>query len=365
MQRQIVFWLVTLLAFIALVFLLRDMLLPFVAGLVLAYLLDPVARMLERLGIGRMGATLVILLGVLIAFVIVVLLLVPILGSQTAAFVAKLPDTIKRLQVLLAEQGGPLLERFGGQSVLADIQKSLGEILSSGAVWVGGILAKLWSSGQAIVGVISLLIVTPVVAFYLLLDWEAMIAKVDSWLPRAHAETVRAIMHDIDHAIAGFVRGQALVCLILGSIYALGLTLVGLNFGFLIGFSAGLLSFIPFVGSISGLVISIIVAIVQFWPDWTMILAVLAVFGVGQFLEGNVLSPKLVGESVGLHPVWLMFALFAFGSLFGFVGLLLAVPLAAAIGVLVRFALRQYLSSPLYGEPEGPAVPAEQTSSLR
>jgi predicted PurR-regulated permease PerM len=171
---------------------------------------------------------------------------------------------------------------------------------------------------------------------------------VDTWLPVPQRETVRAIARDIDKAIAGFVRGQATVCLILGTFYAVGLTMIGLNFGALIGMTAGFLSFIPYVGSLTGLILSVGVAIVQFWPDWHWILATLAIFVLGQFVEGNILSPKLVGASVGLHPVWLMFALLAFGSLFGFVGLLLAVPLAAAVGVIARHALRQYMASPLY-----------------
>jgi predicted PurR-regulated permease PerM len=186
-----------------------------------------------------------------------------------------------------------------------------------------------------------------------------MIAVVDSWVPRDHVETVRAIFSDINTATAGFVRGQGTLCLVLGCMYAVGLTLTGLNFGILIGLFAGLISFIPYVGSLTGLVLAVGVAFVQFWPDWIMVVVVAFVFFAGQFIEGNILQPKLVGKSVGLHPVWLMFALFAFGALFGFVGLLIAVPAAAAIAVLVRFALSRYLESPLYkgtGDEEAPAV---------
>ncbi len=357
LQRQIVFWVIALAVFVLTVYVLRGMLLPFVAGLVLAYLLDPVANRLEKLGIGRLGATLLILGLFIFMFVVALLLAVPLLAHQVVAFADKLPGYVTRLQALAAEQGGPLLERFGGDRVLADIQKYLGEIVSQGATWAARFFASLWSGGQALVSILSLLVVTPVVAFYLLLDWERMVSAVDTWLPRAHRDTILAILNDINRAIAGFVRGQAMVCLILGTFYAIGLTVVGLNFGFLIGFTAGILSFIPFVGSLLGLLTSIGVALVQFWPDWTMVLAVLGVFGAGQFLEGNILSPKLVGESVGLHPVWLMFALFAFGSLFGFVGLLLAVPLAAAVGVLVRFAIQQYLESALYSGKHSQETP--------
>jgi predicted PurR-regulated permease PerM len=190
--------------------------------------------------------------------------------------------------------------------------------------------------------------VTPVVAFYLIYDWHRMIRSVDGWTPVQHRETVRELAREVDAAIAGFLRGQTAVCLILGSFYAVALTLTGLNFGLLIGLIAGLITFIPYVGSMTGLVLSLGVAVAQFWPAYGSILIVLGIFLVGQFVEGNVLAPKLVGESVGIHPVWLIFALLAFGYLFGFVGLLVAVPLAATIGVLTRFALRHYRQSSLY-----------------
>ena len=198
------------------------------------------------------------------------------------------------------------------------------------------------------------MVVTPVVAFYLIYDWHRMIATADSWVPVNQRETVRQLAREVDAAIAGFVRGQTAVCLILGSFYAVALTLSGLNFGLLIGLISGVITFIPYVGSMTGLTLAMAVAVAQFWPQWGSILEVLAIFLVGQFLEGNLLSPKLVGESVGLHPVWLIFALLAFGYLFGFVGLLVAVPLAATIGVLMRFALQRYRESMLYtGEPPG------------
>ena len=201
---------------------------------------------------------------------------------------------------------------------------------------------------MALFSIVSLFVVTPVVAFYMLLDWDRMVAKVDSWVPRDYVDTVRQLASEINVATAGFVRGQGTLCLVLGLMYAVGLTLTGLKFGVLIGLFSGLISFIPYVGSLTGLVLSVGLAFVQFWPDWIWVVAVACVFFIGQFIEGNILQPRLVGKSVGLHPVWLMFALFAFGALFGFVGLLIAVPAAAAIAVLVRFAISRYLDSPLY-----------------
>jgi predicted PurR-regulated permease PerM len=182
-----------------------------------------------------------------------------------------------------------------------------------------------------------------------------MVATIDSWLPLDHREGLRRIAREINHALAGFLRGQSLVCLFLGLWYAIGLSLVGLDFGLLIGVIGGLLSFIPYVGSLSVLVLSLGVATVQGWPNWSLFLMTLGLVLFGQFLEGNVLSPKLVGQSIGLHPVWLMFALVAFGALFGFTGLLIAVPTSAAIGVLARHLLGLYLASSFYRGGRGDA----------
>jgi predicted PurR-regulated permease PerM len=204
------------------------------------------------------------------------------------------------------------------------------------------------------------------VAFYLLADWDHIVAKMDGWLPRDHAEEVRTIARDINTAMAGFIRGQGTVCLLLGVFYAAGLTLAGLKFGLAIGLGAGLLSFIPYIGALIGGVMAIGVGLVQFWPDWSAIAIIIGVFVAGQFIEGNFLSPKLVGGSIGLHPVWLMFALFAFSYVFGFVGLLLAVPMAAAAGVLVRYALSRYLKSRLYtGVGQTEALPKPVKAAKR
>ncbi|WP_188518137.1 AI-2E family transporter [Alsobacter metallidurans] len=346
--RQIAFWLAALGVVGLCLYVFSGILLPFVAGLALAYFLDPLADRLERVGFSRLWATVVILGVFVLVFVLALLLLAPLLAGNLADFAAKVPGYAQRLQQLVVEKGSPWLERLGHRVQPADIQGSLGDVIGKGVAWGGDVLKSLWSGSQTLIGVASLLVVTPVVAFYLLVDWDRMIAKVDGWTPPRHRATVRELATEINDAIGGFIRGQSLVCLLLGAWYAIGLMLCGLNFGFLIGMLAGLISFIPYVGSLTGLVLASSVAVVQFWPDWVMVGAVLAVFFSGQFLEGNILSPKLVGQAVGLHPVWLMFALFAFGALFGFVGLLLAVPLAATVGVLARFGLKQYMASPIY-----------------
>lgn len=348
LQRQAQFWGIALLVFALLLYGLSGVLLPFVAGLALAYLLDPVADRLERFGLSRLVATLLILGIVLVLFVAALVLILPLLAGQLMSFIDKLPGYVQRLQTLAVEQGGPLLERFGGGKGLSDLRSDLGGLMSQGANWLVGVLQSIWAGGQALLSLFSLLVVTPIVAFYLLVDYDKLVATVDDWLPRRHQTTVRKLALEMDATISGFLRGQALVCIFLALWYGIGLSLIGLNFGFLIGVLSGILSFIPYVGSLTGLVLGLGIAIVQFWPDGFWIAAVIAVFATGQFLEGNILAPKLVGEAVGLHPVWLMFALFAFGSFFGFVGLLLAVPLAAVAGVLLRHTLGLYLKSPLY-----------------
>jgi predicted PurR-regulated permease PerM len=352
LQRQVLFWIGALVVLIVVLWILRDVLLPFVAGMALAYFLNPLADRLERYGVDRLAAALVVIGVFALLFVLVAIVIVPLLGSQLFAFISRLPAYVTRLQdLLLTEENQQWVQRLIGSETI-DLRKPVGELVSQGAAWLGTFLQGLWSGGRALISLFAVVVVMPIVAFYVLVDWHRMVSKVDSWVPVRHRETVRGLAREIDDALAGFIRGQAFVILVLGCFYAVSLTLIGLNFAFLIGFGAGLLSFIPYVGSMTGLLIAGGVAFAQFWPDWVLIAGVIMIFFVGQFIEGYILQPKLVGDRVGLHPVWLMFALFAFGYLFGFVGLLLAVPLAAAAGVLIRFALRQYLTSPIYtGRP--------------
>jgi predicted PurR-regulated permease PerM len=360
-QKQLGIWGLAAVALVATLYVLSDVLLPFVAALILAYLLDPLASRLERLGVSRLIATIAILASFVLLFALALVLLVPVAAQQLSAFAVRLPGYLTQLQGIISERGGPLLERLGfGAAGMQDAQRAVGDFAGQAAAWATRVAQSALAGGQAVMGLISLLVITPVVAFYLLVDWKRMIAKIDSWLPRQQAGTIRELVGQMDSAISGFIRGQTLVCLLLGGFYAVGLSLMGLNFAVLIGLVAGFLSFIPYVGSITGLLLAVGVATVQFWPDWTMPLLAFAIFATGQFIEGNILSPKLVGEAVGLHPVWLMFALVAFGSLFGFVGLLLAVPLAAVAGVLARYGVSRYLASPLYQGPKPSPPPVAQ-----
>jgi predicted PurR-regulated permease PerM len=356
LRLQVSFWIAALVLLVGTLWLLSEVLLPFIAGMGLAYLFSPLARRLERAGMSRMVAALLIIIAFVLCFIVLILLIAPMLGGQLTAFVENVPEYVRRVQAVVADR--PWLREAFGDSWAKEA--SLADLVKQSAGWFTTFLRSLWSGGQALIALLSLVVVTPVVAFYLLYDWDRMIATIDGWVPVQHRDTVRALALEIDQAIAGFVRGQTGVCLILGSFYAVALTLSGLNFGLLIGLVSGLITFIPYIGSMTGLLLSSGVAVAQFWPDWTWILLILGIFFAGQFLEGYILVPKLVGESVGLHPVWLMFALFAFGYLFGFVGLLMAVPMAAAVGVLARFGLRRYLASSLYNGDRPPPEAAEE-----
>jgi predicted PurR-regulated permease PerM len=347
LRRQLIFWACAVLVFIALLWLLNDVLLPFVAGMVLAYLLDPLVRRLQRLGLSRPVASVVIVAIMIILLTLALILILPVLGQQIANFVEHVPQYFEKIRLIVQDQSKGWLGQVVGEK-LPDAQKQLGGVASSAAGWIAGFLTSLWSGGKALIGVISLLVIAPIVAFYMLIDWERMIATIDSWVPLQHRETVRGLVREMDGAISGFVRGQALVCLILGTFYSVALITLGVNFGLLIGITAAILGFAPYIGTLTGFLLAVGIATAQFWPNLTMPAIAAGIFLAGQFIEGNILQPLLVGKEIGLHPVWLMFALIAFGVLFGFVGLLVAVPVAAAIGVLVRFLLRQYLASPYY-----------------
>ncbi|NFV81940.1 AI-2E family transporter [Magnetospirillum aberrantis] len=344
--QRLRFWLIGLALALALLYVLRGMLLPFVAGMAVAYFLDPLADRLERAGLSRLAATSVITASFFMVVVVALVILVPVIEDQVLAFAHKVPgyvDTLnERLQPLLVEAKKRLSPRD-----IEKLRSSVGEYAGTFASWGLGALRSVLSGSLAVFNVLSLVFITPVVTFYLLRDWDKMVSRVDSWLPRDHADTIRTQMKEINRTLSGFIRGQATVCLCLGLIYGIGLSVVGLDLGLVIGLGAGVLSFIPYLGSIAGFVTGMGLALAQ-GADWHLPVFVAVVFAIGQVAEGNFLTPKLVGDKVGLHPVWIMFALLAFAALFGFVGLLLAVPLAAVIGVLVRFALGRYLSSPLY-----------------
>jgi predicted PurR-regulated permease PerM len=344
--EQARWWGIAALVLVLFLYVFSSALTPFLAGMAMAYFLDPLADRLERLGASRLVATTVITLLAVGAAVGLGLLVVPLIVNQAGEMIRSAPETIVWVQDLIETIGrryAPAAFEEGGvlSNAFAQVEARVQE-------WSVSLVQTAFSSGLALIDYLTLIVITPVVAFYMLLDWDRMVDEISHWLPRAHAPVIRRVASDVDRVLAGFVRGQFSVMMILGAFYALALVALGLRFGFVVGLFAGLISFIPFVGSAVGGALSVGLAVIQFWNEPVWIVAVAAVFIVGQAVEGNYLTPKLVGGSVGLHPVWLMFALSAFGSVLGFVGLLVAVPMAAVIGVLARFGLERYREGRLY-----------------
>ncbi|MCF6443903.1 AI-2E family transporter [Nereida sp. MMG025] len=355
-EQQAKYWGIAAVVVFAVLWFLGDVILPFVLGGAIAYCLDPIADRLEKMGASRVLATVIITVVAVLFFVLAFLLVIPTLIEQTGQLINTAPDLFDRLRVALTERFPSLID---ADSVMRKQLASIGEtIQAKGGELIEGVL----TSAAGLLNIIVLIVLVPVVAFYLLLDWDNMVARIDDLLPRDHAPTVRRLGREIDNTLASFIRGMGTVCLVLGTYYAIALMVVGLQFGLVVGFIAGLITFIPYVGALVGGLLAIGLALFQFWggtqmvdgqsvqvaTDWVRIGLVAAIFVLGQVMEGNVLTPKLVGNSVGLHPVWLIFSLSVFGSIFGFVGMLVAVPVAAMIGVLVRFGLQHYKTGRLY-----------------
>jgi predicted PurR-regulated permease PerM len=353
-DRQVVFWLAAAAAAVALLWLISDILLPFVVGAAVAYFLNPLADRLARTGMGRTAASGLIIVIAALALLAALVLLGPLMVDQLRQLAETLPGDLKRLLTLLESSARGWL---GGRydEIYASFERGLAGMAQSWTATMGWALQQVWDRGLALVNLLSLLLITPVVAFYLLADWPRVVARLDEALPRDHAPTIRALGAEINGAVAAFVRGQGTVCLILAVIYSVGLSLIGLRYGLLIGLTVGLMSFVPFIGWALGLILAGVVAVAQGWPDITLLLKVVTLFAVTSALDAALLSPRIVGSRVGLHPVWLIFSVLAFGTLLGLVGILIAVPVAAAIAVLVRFALRLYLDSDIYrGTPPAP-----------
>ncbi len=361
LRTQVLIWVGFTVVVIFALWLFRPILLPFVVGIALAYILNPLVNIIERARIGRGWATALVLLGVLSVIVGVFFIVTPLIASQVGGLVLRLPGYFGELNELVRTMAPQLTEWLGPERT-AQLQASLAQFLGSGVEFIGNLTAQLLQSGITVFSTLAFIIITPVVAFYLLLDWEGMVKGIDDLLPREHRREIRTVLDQIDRSMAGVFRGQGSVILVLIIYYTTALSLTGLNFGFVIGLITGLFSFIPFFGFLTGFVLSMGIALVQFAPEgnWWFVIIVLAVYLIGQFLEGNVLYPRLVGQSININPVWLMFALFAFGLLFGFVGLILAVPLAAITATLTRYAVKRYKDSALYkGERPSRPVLAE------
>lgn len=345
-RRQAAAWIVGFAVFVAVLAILGNTLLPFVAGMAIAYFLDPACDRLEALGCSRTLATSLITLLFFALLVAVLMLLVPLVSAQLINLANKLPQYFDLLREKLILLMGMVESRLGDNQI-RQLEEIFAATSRQALSVAAGFANRLISGVGSLFSLLSLAVITPVVTFYLLRDWDRIVAKIDSWLPRHRADLIREQARLIDETLAGFVRGQALVCILLGKFYALGLSLVGLDFGIVVGFVTGLISFVPYFGMLFGFVAGVAIAAAQF-GEIVPVLLVAGVFVVGQVIEGNFLTPKLVGDRVGLHAVWIIFGLLAGGSLFGFVGVLVAVPVMAVIGVLARFLLAQYLASPMY-----------------
>ncbi len=347
MERQVFFWLAALMVTVLLIGALREILLPFIVGMLIAYAMNPIVDWLVNWGLSRTVSSAIIMAIMLALLTVLLINVAPILFHQAQNLALALPDQLKQLRTVIEtiarEKLGARFPEFA-----AALDRTVAS-LSQNWTNIASLAAKsLWDQIRSLFNLISLLLVTPLVAFYLLVDWYPMLAKIDGWLPRDHAPTIRRLGIEVNSSVSAFIRGQGLVCLILAGFYALGLSFAGLEYGLLVGIATGILAFVPFVGWALGLITALALAAVQFWPQTGPIGLVALVFAAGQLIDAAFLSPTIVGSRIGLHPVWLLFALFVFSYLFGFVGVLVAVPVAAAIGVLVRFALNAYLESEVY-----------------
>ncbi|MHA6299187.1 AI-2E family transporter [Devosia sp. CAU 1758] len=350
LRNQVFIWIGLLLALILFLWVFRGVLLPFVVGAALAYLLNPLVNQLQKWRFSRVWATVVVLLSVLTIVVSLFFMFVPLIGQQIIGLIQRLPGYVGDLQKLAAEWS-PEINAWLGPERAAELQRSLNDVARQALGFIATLPAELVNIGLTGAAMVGFTVLAPVVAFYLLLDWEGMVRGIDDLLPKQHKGEVKGILREIDKSMAGVIRGQGSVLLLDAAFYATALSLIGLSYGLAVGLIAGLLSFIPFVGFAVGLGLSVGIALVQYAPNWWMIVLVAGVYFFWQFIEGNVLYPKLVGSSININPVWMMFALLALGAVFGFVGLLLAVPMAAIASVLVRYGVRKYKESTLYLGP--------------
>jgi predicted PurR-regulated permease PerM len=358
---RFLFWIGLFLLVVFALGLVQSILLPFVTGLVIAYILAPLVGRLERLGVSRTLASFLVLVLFLLGVALIVMILVPLIQGQIVQLIARAPTLVRALQDQVGRWILLLQEQLPAEDV-SKLRDLLGAKLGEAVAWLAGLLQGLVTSSFAILNIISLVVVTPIVLFFLLRDWERMVAQIDSYLPRQSLDTIRGQAREVSETLVGFIHGQALVCLILAVYYGIALTVAGINSALALGVLIGVLAIIPFLGVTTGFLLSVSLAASQY-GTWTAILAVCGIFVFGQLVEANILTPKLVGDRIHLHPVWVIFALLAGGTLYGFVGILLAVPAAAVIGVLARFALTRYRQSALYDSGHEPA-PIESIERL-
>jgi predicted PurR-regulated permease PerM len=352
---QLRYWGLAAAVAVVLLWLLGNALLPFILGAGLAYLLNPTVERLVRLGLGRVLATTLIAILFAAGAALVVVFLVPVLINQTLAFLKEAPAFLTALIEALQRE---FPSRYGQEG-------PVDRALTGMVAWLqergGDVAGTVYTSAVSVVSVLVMIVIVPVVAFYLLVDWPRLVRRMDGLLPRQHAPTVRRLVLEMDTAIGAFLRGMGAICLTMAIYYGLALSAVGLQFGMVVGVLAGFLTFIPYLGAITGGVLAIGLALYQFWGEWFSVALVAGVFFAGQAIESYAITPRVVGRSVGLHPVWILVALSVFGALFGLVGFVIAVPVAAALAVLVRYAVGLYEQSALYA---GPLIPPTHSKLL-
>jgi predicted PurR-regulated permease PerM len=352
---QLRYWGLAAAVLVLMLWLLGNALLPFVLGAGLAYLLDPTVERLVRLGLNRVLATTLIALLFIVVVALLVVFLVPVMVNQALAFSKEVPRVLTALLEALQRE---FPSRYGQEGPVDRAIIGMAEWLQSRS---GEVAETVYTSARSVVSVIVMIVIVPVVAFYLLVDWPRLVRRLDGLMPRQHAPTIRRLVAEMDTAIGAFLRGMGAICLIMAAYYGFALTAVGLQFGLVVGVLAGLLTFIPYLGAITGGVLAIGLALYQFWGDWLSVAMVAGVFFAGQAIESYAITPRVVGRSVGLHPVWILVALSVFGTLFGLLGFLIAVPLAAALAVLVRHGVGLYEQSALFA---GPLIPPTDSKLL-
>lgn len=348
--RHLIIWAAILVLFGMFLRAVEPILLPFVLGMLMAYLFDPLADKLEKRGMSRGVASATITFGFFSILVMLVVWVGPMLYAQLSEVIAKIPDFLRELEALLQQKTAVLfseVERLTNGHASQSVSAAPSEVIER-AVTMGGDLANsVVSSSFALLNIVSLLLVTPIVSFYMLRDWDCVVARIDNLLPRAYANIIRAQAKEVSVTLAAYLRGQLYVMLLLSVIYAIIFALLGLHYALLIGVLAGTLVIIPYIGTWISAGIGLLVAYDQFGME-TMFWIVAGVFAAGQIIESQILTPKVIGDRVGLHPLWLLFGMLAGAVLIGFAGVLLAVPLTAVISVGVRFVVSVYLESPLY-----------------
>lgn len=346
-----VMWLAIITAFILFLRAVEPILLPFVLGMFVAYMMDPLAHRLQKFGLNRSIATAIVTMGLLAFVVALIVWLVPIIYEQMGNLISRAPAILHEIERSVRAWASPLLIKLNALTGAGPdaIPPDTNEIVQRAVDKVSAIAGGVFASGAALINLAGLLLITPIVCFYLIRDWPAMVRKVDSMLPLAYAPTIREQLYLINRTLAAYLRGQLIVMLLMSVFYIIGLSVIGLNFGLVLGLLAGCIVIIPYIGSAISVSLGLMVAYGQYDTS-TAFWFVVAVYGAGQILESQILTPKIIGDRVGLHPLWMLFGMLAGAVLLGFVGVLLAVPLTAVIGVLAKFAVGRYLQSGLYLE---------------